>query len=284
MRQESGPSNSDTQTSITHAVQHYSDILHYLIIDSLYGLYKQMYITAKCVPYDFQQLLKGIKDWNKGQIDGVVNSFLEHIQWTKEDFDNLITALFVGYSQMLTSVNLKNEAEDFVLRIPSYETFIHTIMVISAERIFRNPYIFKGAGDESGCEIFTRVEDIIQRSCKTAVYTLLPLKPILNYSNKEPSKEVKNTHDSSDSDDSDFVHNSDSDSEEHTGNEIKQIPLGDSPANHEEAMNDQVPQIGANDVSPDVGVDPQTDTSNNMVPPNNFVDPSMEKSEIIDNE
>ena len=230
----------NSQNSITHAVDHYTHILYHLIIDSLYRMYKGIYTDtenngSKNVMYDFQQQLRGIKDWNKSQIDGVVNSFLSDIDWTKEDFDHLITALFVGYSQMLTSVNLKTVSEEFVLRIPSYETFIHTIMVISAERIFRNPMIFSRNSNETICACYNVVEGIIQRACKTAIYSLLPLKPILSYSNKE-SKTPKSSDSrggrDDDSENSDFEH-PDSDDDDSPGgvnsneDETKHIALGD---------------------------------------------------------
>lgn len=216
--------------AITHAVDHYIDILHYLVTDQLYGIYKKLFDTNKGVMYDFQQALKGIREWNKSQIDSVVDDILRNIDWTKEDFDNLITAIFVGYSQMLTSVNLKYEPENFVLRVPSHETFLHTIMVLSAERIFKNPFIFNGSNDEKVCACYGHVEQIIHKSCKTAIYTLLPLKPILHYSNKEtpPTKNVSaDVQHESDSDDEDEYVDETSDNDEGP-EQIKSIPLNNS--------------------------------------------------------
>lgn len=218
--------SADGQLTMTHAVDHYMDILHYLIVDRMYMIFKDMFTQSDGVMYEFQQSLKGTKDWNKSQIDSVVQNILREMDWSKDDFDNLITALFVGYSQMLTTVNLKNEPEDFVLRVPSHETFIHTIMVLSAQRIFKNPFIFQKGSDEQSCACYGMVEVILQKSCKSAIYTLLPLKPILHYSNKEPSKSTaKAGGEDSSENGSDYVaSDSDSDGDDSAG-QVKQIPL-----------------------------------------------------------
>lgn len=225
------PSERDNQMSMTHAVDHYMDILYYLIVDPIYVIFSEMFDVNDGNMYNFQQSLKGVKEWNKSHIDSAMQNILDGLDWTKDDFDNLITAVFVGYSQMLTSVNLKNEPEDFVLRVPSYETFIHTIMVLSAQRIFKNPFIF-GMGDNPvGCASYNRVEEIVRRSSKSAIYTLLPLKPILHYSNKEPTKSKKSIEDDL-SDGSDYIaSDSDPDDNEADTEQLKQIPLNSGMSN-----------------------------------------------------
>ena len=269
------PSERDNQMSMTHAVDHYMDILYYLIVDPIYLIFSEMFDANDGDMYNFQQSLKGVKEWNKSHIDSAMQNILDGLDWTKDDFDNLITAVFVGYSQMLTSVNLKNEPEDFVLRVPSYETFIHTILVLSAQRIFKNPFIFGKGDNQVGCASYNHVEDIVHRSSKSAIYTLLPLKPILHYSNKEPTKSKKSVEDDL-SDGSDYIaSDSDPDDNEADTEQLKQIPLNSGMSNDGIGLSDGsgTPQIPISDQNcsaaapggsqPAVGSLPSEDTGAN---------------------
>tara|TARA_B100001287_G_C22670664_1_gene525093 strand:+ start:115 stop:1002 length:888 start_codon:yes stop_codon:yes gene_type:complete len=177
MNQFSGNS-SETSAVINTAKVEYLYILNDLINDVLYNRFLNMYNDSEKDIYEFQQLLKATKEWNKTQILSVVQEFLSEIEWTTEDFDDLITAIFIGHSMSLTSINLKKESNNFKLRIPSHETFIHTIIQNVAKKIFFDPYIFQDSIQKS----YEKVSLINEQCVKKSIMSLLPIKELIKYS------------------------------------------------------------------------------------------------------
>lgn len=181
------PSGLESQTMINNAKYEYLYILHNLMNDVLYNRFKTIYDSSEDL-YEFQQNLKQTKEWNKTQINSVVQEILNDINWQTSDFDDLITAIFIGHSMTLTSINLKNEPDNFKLRVPSNETLVHTILQTVAQKLFFDPRLFASDPYEN----YDKVSNIIEKSIKKSIISLLPIKELVKYSieNKDSNENV----------------------------------------------------------------------------------------------
>lgn len=227
------PSGLESQTMINNAKYEYLYILHEIMNDVLYNRFKSIYDNSEDL-YEFQQNLKQTKEWNKTQINSVVQDILNDIDWDTSDFDDLITAIFIGHSMTLTSINLKNEPDNFKLRVPSNETLVHTILQSVAQKLFFDPGMFKTDTHEN----YDKVSNIIEKCIKKSIISLLPIKELVKYSieNKDSNENVFDIPEENnkqplvpagDSDSDFFPEENENKESESPDEEIKNIQYGD---------------------------------------------------------
>ena len=88
----------------------------------------------------FQKALKEIPQWNQDMIKNEYN----RIERTSncDYFDNLIEAIFITNTKILTSVQLHEKSQNIKINIPQSPHFIHKCYMECAKEIYKNPYIF----------------------------------------------------------------------------------------------------------------------------------------------
>tara|TARA_Y100000389_G_scaffold196665_1_gene229983 strand:- start:5260 stop:6096 length:837 start_codon:yes stop_codon:yes gene_type:complete len=224
------PSGLESQTMINNAKYEYLYILHNIMNDPLYNRFQRLYNESEDL-YDFQQKLKLTKEWNKTQINDVVSEILSDIDWDTSDFDDLITAIFIGHSMTLTSINLKNTPDNFKLRVPSNETLVHTILQTVAQKLFYDPYIFKMENYEN----YEKVSKIIEGCLKKSIVSLLPIKELVKYSIENKDSDSDNVFNlPNDNDQTQVVNNTaeaDSDSDFNPDDQEQQTPIDPNQSN-----------------------------------------------------
>jgi hypothetical protein len=139
----------------------------------------------------FQKMLKEIPQWNQE----VIKTEYARIEKLSncDYFDNLIEAVFITNTKILTSVQINdNKSLNIKINIPQPSYFIHKCYMECAKEIYKNPYIFdqKNLTPKERHNNLREALDIIDNSINNTIRNLLPIRDILkqgltkNYENK----------------------------------------------------------------------------------------------------
>ena len=127
---------------------------------------------------DFQSKLEEVPKWNQEVILGECDTLLSE---SKCDWiEDLITAVFVSHTRVLTSINFSKNKKQINLKIPKTDHFIHQCYVDIARIFYKVPYLMD---DTTGRYEFQRnrneAEGLIEKSIETTIRKQLPVKHIL---------------------------------------------------------------------------------------------------------
>ena len=88
----------------------------------------------------FQDFLSDIPKWSQLIIDKETNRI---VQRSKCDWlDDLLTAIFVSHTKILTSIRLTKKQKKIDLIIPKMENFIHSTYIELAREFWKCPYLY----------------------------------------------------------------------------------------------------------------------------------------------
>ena len=126
----------------------------------------------------FQENLALIPKWNQQIID-------EEFERIKCDsgcdwLDELITAVFLSHTKILTVIRNNKKQKKINLKIPKIDHFIHKCYIESAREFWKNPYLFSST--YNACDIKRNERDaknIIRNCIEETIRKLLPVKNIL---------------------------------------------------------------------------------------------------------
>ena len=126
----------------------------------------------------FQKLLSNIPKWSQEIIDQEYDRIISESQcdW----LEDLITAVFVSHTKILSVVHTSNKSKKINLKIPKADHFIHKCYIECAREFWKNPYLFS---DKLGQYEYQRnirdAEHIIGESICETIRKQLPVKHIL---------------------------------------------------------------------------------------------------------
>jgi hypothetical protein len=176
---------------LVEAKQEYTAYLVSILEPSIYNGFKDIYEQSKkitngnSVYKNYQILLSNVPNWNHYMLEKEVNDIIK--ETSCDWLDNLITAVFVSYSKILTSVKVGNyrpRATKIDLKIPDTANFIHQCYLEASRTFFKNPFLFlddpKIIKPEDYLKNNETVKRIIRESIMTTVRKMLPFKNILN--------------------------------------------------------------------------------------------------------
>ena len=160
------------------------DILYIRIYEGIRSIYDETKIihnkqkTNLHIIYIFRELLEKIPIWNQEIIQKETDRI---IQVSKCDwFDDLITAVFISHTKILTSIGPNNSFNKINITIPKTTTFIHKIYINIAREIWKNPYLFNEEVLGHEYQRNTKeIETIIKDCIEGTIRDLLPIKEIL---------------------------------------------------------------------------------------------------------
>lgn len=133
----------------------------------------------------FQELLGEVPKWNSVMIADETNRIVDESQC---DFlEDLLTAVFVCHTKILTTVRVTNKDRKINLKVPSVENFVHQVYIEMAREFWKHPYLLNPM-DVSKLEYqqnLRKAENIIHDCLESTVRKLLPVKDILKEYLKE---------------------------------------------------------------------------------------------------
>lgn len=126
----------------------------------------------------FQLLLSKTPKWSDELIDSEVLKIKKACDC--DYLEDLITAVFVTHTKILTSIKVKNKVENIDLNIPKISYFIHKIYIQCARNFWRQPWLFHTGYNSLDLQRnIIESEKIITESIKETIRVLLPVKSVL---------------------------------------------------------------------------------------------------------
>lgn len=152
----------------------------YVGVKSIYDFAKSACLKSndKNILKKFQLLLSTIPDWNQTKIE---DEYKRIENESKCDWiDELITAVFVSHTKVLTSIRMSKKSKTIELDVPQGPHFLHKCYIETARNFWKKPYLLHT--DFAPIEIqrnLTDSETLIKNSVEEAIRKLLPVRHIL---------------------------------------------------------------------------------------------------------
>ena len=182
-----------TQAKIEYT-QQLIDVLTPNMFDGIKSIYDESKVvfstqTNHSILTLFRTFLEKVPEWNNELVEVETERIINqsHCDW----LDDLVTAVFISHTKILTSIgpNMKNTRVN--LTIPKTINFIHKCYINLAREIWKNPYLYDEnvSGSEYQKNMRT-IELIIKENIENTIRKLLPVKEILkdhldNFDNNE---------------------------------------------------------------------------------------------------
>jgi hypothetical protein len=159
------------------------DILYTHMFDGVKSIYEEsklIYSSRQGMPIllVFRELLEKVPIWNSEIIDSecsrIVNN--SNCDW----IDDLITAVFISHTKILTSIGPNQSFQKINITIPKTSTFIHKSYINAARELWKNPYLFnENVPGHEFQKNNKEIENIIRKCIENTIRNLLPIKEIL---------------------------------------------------------------------------------------------------------
>jgi hypothetical protein len=158
------------------------DILYPHMFDGVKSIYNEskLLYQSKRTPVllIFRELLERVPIWNSEIIDSECSRIINN---SKCDYiDDLITAVFISHTKILTSIGPNKSFNKINVTIPKCSTFIHKSYINTARELWKNPYLFNESVPGHEFQKNNKeIENIIKTCIENTIRKLLPIKEIL---------------------------------------------------------------------------------------------------------
>jgi hypothetical protein len=132
----------------------------------------------------YQKLLKEVPNWSNAMSKQHTDNISDRCAW----FSDLLAAVFVACTKILSAVRLKTDNKKISLKLPTNEVFIQTCYNNVAKDIYKDPYIFHDEQSE-----YIRDEKLTSRICmciESTVKELIPVQQILQTYMSQESRDI----------------------------------------------------------------------------------------------
>ena len=245
----------------------------------------------------FQKTLKEIPQWNQEMIKKEY-SRIEKLS-NCDYFDNLIEAVFITNTKILTSVQINDtKSKNIKINIPQPCYFIHKCYMECAKEIYKNPYIFDQSRNLTPKEKHNNLREslsLIDNSINNAIRDLLPIRDILkqglirNAENFEENEESDQIDDENDSTENSIIDDDNSIIEDnHNNNNIEDndnniIENNNNILENNNNSSDEIKYESNENISEEIIKDPiiLDETINSSISPDSIKNIKIEENENI---
>lgn len=138
----------------------------------------------------FQMSLERIGHWSDEIVMREYERIKEMTKWTDpEDFDNLITAVILSRTKILSHIHSGRKMPTIELTIPKPKNFIHKVYIIAGIELWKTPYYYEDRPEKIKShykpELLKKTMELIQYSINQTIEKFLPVREILKQSFKE---------------------------------------------------------------------------------------------------
>lgn len=191
---------------IVDAKSEYTKQLVNILKGNVYFGIKNMYTSSKqyCIENNntinilshFQSKLEEVPEWSQKNILSECQRVIDNSKcdWLEE----LITAVFVSHTRILSSINFSKNKKQINLKIPKVDHFIHQCFIDCARIFYKCPYLLDDTiSNYEYQKNRNECERLIEKSIEETVRKQLPVKHILqeylgnNYTTEETNEETK---------------------------------------------------------------------------------------------
>lgn len=157
-----------------------------VMIDVFQDIYSEAVKTTKGkqVLIMFQKLLKEVPNWSNAMSKRHSDNITDRCSW----FSDLLAAVFVACTKILSAVRLNADNKKIALKLPTEEVFIQTCYNNVARDLYKDPYIFHEEQSE-----YARDENLTARislCIENTVKELIPVQQILQTYMSQESRDI----------------------------------------------------------------------------------------------
>ena len=169
----------DNLNVLCEAKKEYMGQLYLLMCPPMIKVFQDMYDEATKLSKGrktlimFQKLLKEVPNWSNAMSKQHSDNIVNRCAW----FNDLLAAVFVASTKILSAVRLRAENKKISLKLPSNEVFIQTCYNNVAKDLYKDPYVFHEEQSE-----YVRDEELTRRfsvCIEATVKELIPVQEIL---------------------------------------------------------------------------------------------------------
>jgi len=193
----------DNLNILVEARKEYLGQLYNIVCPPMIEVFQDMYDEATKISKGrktlimFQKLLKEVPNWSNAMSKQHSDNIANRCAW----FNDLLAAVFVACTKILSAVRLKADNKKISLKLPTNEVFIQTCYNNVAKDLYKDPYVFHEEQSE-----YVRDEQLTRRfsQCiEVTVKELIPVQEILQTYMSQDSRDIDldgQVHDSEDPD------------------------------------------------------------------------------------
>lgn len=170
---------SENLNVLCEAKREYLGQMCLIMTPAMIEVFQEMYNEAikmskgKQVLVTFQKLLKEVPNWSNAMSKRHADNITDRCSW----FSDLLAAVFVACTKILSAVRLKADNKKISLKLPTEEVFIQTCYNNAARDLYKDPYIFHEEQSE-----YVRDDNLTARfsvTIENTVKELIPVQQIL---------------------------------------------------------------------------------------------------------
>jgi hypothetical protein len=195
----------DNLSVLVEAKKEYLGQMCIIMCPPMIEIFQEMYAESvktskgKQVLIMFQKLLKEVPNWSNAMSKRHADNITDRCSW----FGDLVAAVFVACTKILSAVRLKADNKKISLKLPTEEVFIQTCYNNAARDLYKDPYIFHEVHNE-----YARDENLVTRfslSIENTVKELIPIQQILQTYMSQETRDISLDGDVEDSMDPDVL-------------------------------------------------------------------------------
>lgn len=156
------------------------------MIETFQELYNESIKTSKGkqVLIMFQKLLKEVPNWSNAMSKRHADNITDRCAW----YSDLLAAVFVACTKILSAVRLKADNKKISLKLPTEEVFIQTCYNNAARDLYKDPYIFHEEQSEYVRDdtLTARFSVVIENTVKE----LIPVQQILQTYMSQETRDI----------------------------------------------------------------------------------------------
>ena len=135
----------------------------------------------------FQESLENISKWSDEVVMGEYERVKQLTRWEDpDDFDNLITAVILSRTKILSHINSNRKMPAIQLKIPTPKNFIHKVYIVTASELWKTPYYFEDRPEKIKSHykpiLLEKIMDLIRKCIDLTIEKFLPIREILKQS------------------------------------------------------------------------------------------------------
>ena len=180
----------DNLNVLVEAKKEYLGQMCIIMCPPMIEVFQEMYAESvktskgKQVLIMFQKLLKEVPNWSNAMSKRHADNITDRCSW----FGDLLAAVFVACTKILSAVRLKADNKKISLKLPTEEVFIQTCYNNAARDLYKDPYIFHEEQSE-----YARDENLTMRfslSIENTVKELIPVQQILQTYMSQETRDI----------------------------------------------------------------------------------------------
>jgi hypothetical protein len=226
---------TDNLSILTDAKREYMCQLCLVMCPAMIETFQELYNESiknskgKQVLIMFQKLLKEVPNWSNAMSKRHADNITDRCSW----FGDLLAAVFVACTKILSAVRLRADNKKISLKLPTEEVFIQTCYNNAARDLYKDPYIFNEEMSE-----YVRDDTLTARFSvviETTVKELIPVQQILQTYMSQETRDISLDGEVEDSEDPEIMDMGDGELPEENEAVEEEKPEGEADAEGEAA-------------------------------------------------